>query len=68
MGFDASSYGVNDDEGEVEVCVVVGQPVTVEFPFQLTFSAANETTGLCDINMHIIVLLSLDCGSHTLHS
>ena len=55
MGFDASSYRFYEDEVEFEVCVVVEQPITVEFTFQLMFSAANETTGLCDIHMHVII-------------
>ena len=47
MGFDASSYMVIEDEREFEVCVIVEQPIAVDFPFQLMFSAANETIGVC---------------------
>ena len=43
MGFDASNYTVREDEGEVEVCVVVQQPVAVDFPFQVQLSS----TGVC---------------------
>ena len=59
VGFDASHYGVREDEGEVEVCVVVQPPVTIAFPFQLMFSAAIGDTGY----MHTYVLL-LNCGFH----
>ena len=40
VGFEASSYTVRRDEGDVEVCVVVKQSVTIDFPFQLMFSGA----------------------------
>ena len=46
VGFDASRYGVREDEREVEVCVVVQPPVTIAFPFQLMFSAAIGSTGV----------------------
>ena len=47
MGFDASSYTVHEDEGDVEVCVVVQQSVTIDFSFQLTLSAAPGSPGMC---------------------
>ena len=37
VGFDASCYGVREDEREVEVCVVVQPPVTIAFHFNLCF-------------------------------
>ena len=52
MGFEASSYTVREDEGEVEVCVVVQQPVAVDFPFQVLLSAAN---GIAGVWLHVYV-------------
>ena len=52
VGFDASHYTVTEDEGEVKVCVLVQEPVAVNFPFQVFFSVATEIAGLY---LHVLV-------------
>ena len=46
VGFDASHYTVSEDEGEVRVCVLVQEPVAVDFLFQVLFSVATGSAGL----------------------
>lgn len=49
IGFESISYTVNENQGQVEICVAVLDPkiqMPASFPFQVEFSTTNETAGL----------------------
>ena len=49
IGFESTNYTVNENQGQVNICVAVLDPkiqMPASFPFQVEFSTANETAGL----------------------
>ena len=50
MGLENETYTVNEDDEDLQICVIVYSPVNdcpIDLPFEVVFAASSDSAGTC---------------------